>query len=404
MSSHDIKDDQVGTVMPLLIFATNVVESSITFPHMKYVIDFGNYKHSDHLCSMNMDILSIQAINKASANQRKGRTGRTCDGICFRLYTKPMYDNFKPSKDSDLLHNRLDSMFLGLLEKYNFLNLDYIESPSQLQIEVLLFRLKKFGYITEKFNIYSRHDDEECVNVDMINWIIGMNQFIKYTNQETDQTEYIKLDVMLLSILYKTLPNSANKNDDVIFIIFAMFMINLVSTGRAGRGMIGQILNVPNVDEFVNRTIKHNFDNHKYCTLLWLYHNLNEVLNGRLQEDWKAYYTNSSNLMSYLLNYSYKPSGGPSGAISGGPSGDSSPPTINVSSTLITTMNTTLQNIGQVCGFGEKQVKVINKTDTDIILFDPFIHNKYNKDKDTYTYLYCHYSTVFNFLFLTKIT
>jgi hypothetical protein len=108
--------------------------------------------------------------------------------------------------------------------------------------------------------------------------------------------------------------------------------------------------------------------------------------------------------MSYLLNYSYKPGGGPGGGPSGGPSGDLSPPTINVSSTLINTMNTTLQNIGQVCGFGEKQVKVINKTVTDTILFDPFIHNIYNKTTDKYTYLYCHYSTVFNFLFLTKIT
>ena len=80
LSSHVIEDNDAETVMPLLIFATNVVESSITFEHMKYVIDFGNNKYSDHLSSMNMDTLAIQSINKASADQRKGRTGRRRTG------------------------------------------------------------------------------------------------------------------------------------------------------------------------------------------------------------------------------------------------------------------------------------------------------------------------------------
>lgn len=416
LSSHVIEDSDVENVMPLLIFATNVVESSITFEHMKYVIDFGNNKYSDHLSSMNMDTLAIQSINKASADQRKGRTGRRCNGICFRLYTEAMYNSFKPSKESDLLHKRLDSTFLGLLEKYNFLNLDYIETPSQKQIEVLLFRLKKMGYITDKFDIYSRHDDEECVNVPMLKWISGMKQFIKYSNQESAETEYINLDVMLLSILYKTQISGVVKTEDIIFIIWAMFMINK-ATGGAGQGSIGQMLTPPSTDDFDN---PENYS----CTLLWLYRHSN-FLGVKGEEEWKMYYNNSSALRKYLLNNAPKSTGASSGALTpvapkvstlrpsaaqfipAPPTPGSSspqevlPPIINVSKNLITNMNNILQEIGQVCGFGKKTVL---KDAVEVeIKFDPFIYYKYERATAEYTYLYCHYTSVFNFLFLTKI-
>ena len=439
LSSHVIEDKDAEYVMPLLIFATNVVESSITFEHIKYVIDFGNNKYSDHLSSMNMDTLTIQSINKASADQRKGRTGRRCNGICFRLYTEEMYNSFKPSKESDLLHKRLDSSFLSLLEKYNFLNLDYIETPSQNQIEVLLFRLKKMGYITEKFDIYSRHDDEECVNVPMLKWISGMKQFIKYTNQESVETEYIDLDVMLLSILYKTQISGVVNVDDVIFIIWAMFMINK-ATGGAGRGSIGQMLTPPKKSE-------DDFDSNKNysCTLLWLYHHSN-FLGDKGVSEWKMYYANSSALKNYLLSNAPKSTKASSGAPTPAPEVSKlipsdvlvkstlrpsavifkpkvlapapptpAPPTpapgsssqeallltINVSKELINNMNSILQEIGQVCEFGKKKVK---KDDLDVeIKFDPFIHYTEERNTANYTYLYCHYSTVFNFLFLTKI-
>lgn len=389
LSSHVIEDNDAETVMPLLIFATNVVESSITFEHIKYVIDLGNNKYSDHLSSMNMDTLAIQSINKASADQRKGRTGRRCNGICFRLYTENMYNSFKPSKASDLLHKRLDSSFLSLLEKYNFLNLDYIESPSQNQIEVLLFRLNKMGYITEKFDIYSRHDDEKCVNVPMLKWISGMKQFIKYTNQESEETEYINLDVMLLSILYKTQISGVANPDDVIFIIWAMFMINK-ATGGAGRGSIGQLLKRPSKDDD-----DFDSDENYSCTLLWLYHH-SKFLGDKGEEEWKMYYANSSALRNYLLSNAPKSTGASSGTSSLEP-----PHIIRVSENLINNMNSILRDIGQVCGFGKKKVK--NEVGDEVIIFDPFIYNTEVRRSATYTYLYCHYSTVFNFLFLTKI-
>ena len=64
-------------------------------------------------------------------------------------------------------------------------------------------------------------------------------------------------------------------------------------------------------------------------------------------------------------------------------------------------MNSILKNIGQVCDFGKKTVK---KGSAEVeIKFDPFIYNKLSRTGAQYTYLYCHYTTVFNFFFLTKI-
>ena len=71
-----------------VVLATNVAETSLTVPGIKYVIDPGTARISRYSRGTKVQRLPIEPISQASANQRKGRSGRTSDGICIRLYSE----------------------------------------------------------------------------------------------------------------------------------------------------------------------------------------------------------------------------------------------------------------------------------------------------------------------------
>src|SRR6185312_7788553 len=71
-----------------IVLATNVAETSLTVPGIKYVIDPGTARISRYSQRLKVQRLPIEPISQASANQRKGRCGRTSDGICIRLYSE----------------------------------------------------------------------------------------------------------------------------------------------------------------------------------------------------------------------------------------------------------------------------------------------------------------------------
>lgn len=70
------------------MLATNVAETSLTVPGIKYVIDPGTARISRYSYRTKVQRLPIEPISQASANQRKGRCGRVSEGICIRLYSK----------------------------------------------------------------------------------------------------------------------------------------------------------------------------------------------------------------------------------------------------------------------------------------------------------------------------
>ena len=74
-----------------IIFATNVAETSVTIPGVKYVVDTGLAKEMHFEPQKNMDSLEVRLISKSSAEQRKGRAGRMSAGKCYRLYTEEDY-------------------------------------------------------------------------------------------------------------------------------------------------------------------------------------------------------------------------------------------------------------------------------------------------------------------------
>lgn len=80
----------------LVVVATNVAETSITIPGVKYVVDTGREKVKNYNSSNGIETYEVQWISKASAAQRAGRAGRTAPGHCYRLYSSAVFNNIFP--------------------------------------------------------------------------------------------------------------------------------------------------------------------------------------------------------------------------------------------------------------------------------------------------------------------
>ncbi|KAM0787963.1 hypothetical protein ACM66B_006167 [Microbotryomycetes sp. NB124-2] len=86
------QDPPAGT--RLVVVATNVAETSITIPNIKYVVDSGRAKERQFDMNSGIQSFEVQWISKASAQQRAGRAGRTGPGHCYRLYSSAVYENY----------------------------------------------------------------------------------------------------------------------------------------------------------------------------------------------------------------------------------------------------------------------------------------------------------------------
>ncbi|GGS85417.1 MULTISPECIES: ATP-dependent RNA helicase HrpA [Streptomyces] len=112
-----------------IVLATNVAETSLTVPGIKYVIDPGTARISRYSHRTKVQRLPIERISQASANQRKGRCGRTSDGICIRLYSEDDFDARPEFTDAEILRTNLASVILqmtaaglGEIEKFPFID------------------------------------------------------------------------------------------------------------------------------------------------------------------------------------------------------------------------------------------------------------------------------------------
>jgi len=107
-----------------IVLATNVAETSLTVPGIKYVIDPGTARISRYSYRTKVQRLPIEPISQASANQRKGRCGRVSEGICIRLYSEEDFNNRPEFTDPEILRTNLASVILQMTA----LGLDDIEA------------------------------------------------------------------------------------------------------------------------------------------------------------------------------------------------------------------------------------------------------------------------------------
>lgn len=134
-----------------IILATNVAETSLTIPNIKYVIDAGTARISRYSPKAKVQRLPIEAISQASANQRAGRTGRTSPGIVIRLYAEDDYESRPEFTDPEILRTNLASVILqsanlGLGDITNF---PFIQPPDQRGVKDGLGLLAELGAVED---------------------------------------------------------------------------------------------------------------------------------------------------------------------------------------------------------------------------------------------------------------
>ena len=98
-----------------LVLATNVAETSLTVPRIKYVVDPGYARIKRYSSRQKLDRLHIEPVSQASANQRKGRCGRISDGICYRLYAEADFESRPEFTDPEIRRSSLSGVILRML-------------------------------------------------------------------------------------------------------------------------------------------------------------------------------------------------------------------------------------------------------------------------------------------------
>jgi ATP-dependent helicase HrpA len=98
-----------------IVLATNVAETSLTVPRIRYVIDPGYARVKRYSPRMKLDRLHIEAISQASADQRKGRCGRVAAGVCYRLYSDAEFASRPRYTDPEILRASLAGVILRML-------------------------------------------------------------------------------------------------------------------------------------------------------------------------------------------------------------------------------------------------------------------------------------------------
>ncbi len=113
-----------------IVLATNVAETSLTVPRIRYVIDPGLARIKRYSPRQKLDRLLIEPISQASANQRKGRCGRVSAGICYRLYAEADFSQRPAFTDPEIKRAalagvilRMLSLKLGALEQFPFIDM-----------------------------------------------------------------------------------------------------------------------------------------------------------------------------------------------------------------------------------------------------------------------------------------
>jgi ATP-dependent helicase HrpA len=130
-----------------VVLATNVAETSVTVPGIRYVVDTGLARISRYSTRLKVQRLPVEAISRASADQRKGRCGRVADGVCVRLYSQEEFDARPEFTDPEILRTNLASVILQMaaLGLGDIEDFPFLEPPDRRQIRDGVALLHELG-------------------------------------------------------------------------------------------------------------------------------------------------------------------------------------------------------------------------------------------------------------------
>lgn len=138
-----------------IVLATNVAETSLTVPGIKYVIDAGLARMNRYSTRAKVEQLQIEKISQAAAKQRAGRCGRVSNGICVRLYSETDFDGRPEFTEPEILRSSLASVILRMaaLRLGDVTDFPFIEPPSTRLIADGYLLLQELGAVDSKRQI-----------------------------------------------------------------------------------------------------------------------------------------------------------------------------------------------------------------------------------------------------------
>lgn len=138
-----------------VVLATNIAETSVTVPGVKYVVDCGKAKVKQYRPRLGMESLLSKPISKSSAVQRSGRAGREGPGKCFRLYAEDAFEKFQVSDLPEILRNDILSAVLTMKARgiKDVLSFPLMDAPEPESIEKALIHL----------HLLRALDDDGCI-------------------------------------------------------------------------------------------------------------------------------------------------------------------------------------------------------------------------------------------------
>ncbi|GAB5580392.1 ATP-dependent RNA helicase DHX33 isoform X1 [Prionailurus iriomotensis] len=135
-----------------VIISTNIAETSITIPGIKYVVDTGMVKAKKYNPDGGLEVLAVQRVSKTQAWQRTGRAGREDSGVCYRLYTEDEFEKFDKMTVPEIQRCNLAGVMLQLLAMKvpDVLTFDFMSKPSPDHIQAAVAQLELLGALERK--------------------------------------------------------------------------------------------------------------------------------------------------------------------------------------------------------------------------------------------------------------
>ena len=144
-----------------IIFATNLAETSLTIPGVKYVIDSGMVKESRYEPASGMNVLRVCWISQSSANQRAGRAGRTEPGKCYRLYSESDFEIMPTSQEPEIrrVHLGIAVLRIFALGIKNAQDFDFVDAPSAEAIDMAVRNLVQLRAVEQQKGVFELTDE-----------------------------------------------------------------------------------------------------------------------------------------------------------------------------------------------------------------------------------------------------
>ena len=165
----------------MIVVSTNVAETSLTIPNVRYVVDSGRVKKRIYKSGLSFSTFKIEWVSQASANQRSGRAGRTCEGYCYRLYSNGLYVKMDKFTEPQISTSPLSQVILTLksMKVKNIYLFPFVTKPKLYFIDKSLEHLVNVGAV----------DIPDIENMNKLNRIMNMLKTDKEENKNNNKDE-----------------------------------------------------------------------------------------------------------------------------------------------------------------------------------------------------------------------